>query len=51
MLFLGLFKLLTPLADGLLHRLGLWVLSQPSLSGIFTGAYNLPLLPLPKLKF
>ena len=45
-LFLALFKLLTPLADGLLHRLGLWVLSQPSLSDIFTGAYNLPLLPL-----
>jgi uncharacterized protein (TIGR03546 family) len=46
MLFLALFKLLTPLADGLLHRLGLWVLSRPSLSDIFTGAYNLPLLPL-----
>lgn len=46
LLFLALFKLLVPLADGLLHRLGLLVLSQASLSRFFTGAYNLPLLPL-----
>jgi uncharacterized protein (TIGR03546 family) len=46
LLFLALFKLLAPLADGLLHRLGLLVLSQPFLTGVFTKAYNLPLLPL-----
>jgi uncharacterized protein (TIGR03546 family) len=46
LLFLALFKLLAPLTDGLLHRLGLVVLGQPLLSDLFTAAYNLPLLPL-----
>jgi uncharacterized protein (TIGR03546 family) len=45
LLFLALFKLLAPLADGLLHRLGALVLSQPALSNAFCTAYNLPLLP------
>jgi uncharacterized protein (TIGR03546 family) len=46
LLFLALFKLLVPLADGLLHRLGLLVLSLPLLSDFFSTGYNLPLLPL-----
>ncbi|UCF99110.1 MAG: TIGR03546 family protein [Spirochaetaceae bacterium] len=46
LLFLALFKLLTPLADVLLHRLGALVLTLPLLSDVFTAAYNLPLLPL-----
>jgi uncharacterized protein (TIGR03546 family) len=46
LLFLALFKLPAPLADGLLHRLGLLVLSRQGLTGFFTRAYNLPLLPL-----
>ena len=46
LLFLALFKLLAPLTDGLLHSLGLLVLGQPFLADLFTGAYNLPLLPL-----
>ena len=46
LLFLALFKLLVPLADGLLHRLGVLVLTQPILAGGFTYAYNLPVLPL-----
>lgn len=46
LLFLALFKLLAPLSDGLLHRLGLLVLNQPMLANLFTKAYNLPLLPL-----
>ncbi|MBN2554049.1 MAG: TIGR03546 family protein [Spirochaetales bacterium] len=46
LLFLALFKLIVPLADGLLHRLGLLVLSPPFLSEVFTTGYNLPLLPL-----
>ena len=46
LLFLALFKLPAPLSDGLLHRLGAWVLSQPFLQDPFTAAYNLPLLPL-----
>jgi uncharacterized protein (TIGR03546 family) len=46
LLFLALFKLLAPLTDGLLHRLGLLVLNQPLLADLFTRAYNLPLLPL-----
>jgi uncharacterized protein (TIGR03546 family) len=46
LLFLALFKLLAPLTDSLLHRLGLVVLNQPFLAGLFTGAYNLPLVPL-----
>jgi uncharacterized protein (TIGR03546 family) len=45
-LFLALFKLLAPLTDGLLHRLGLLVLDRPMLADLFTKAYNLPLLPL-----
>jgi uncharacterized protein (TIGR03546 family) len=46
LLFLALFKLLAPLTDGLLHRLGTLVLTQPLLAGGFTAAYNLPILPL-----
>jgi uncharacterized protein (TIGR03546 family) len=46
LLFLALFKLLVPLTDALLHRLGLFILSQPLLAGIFGTAYNLPVLPL-----
>ena len=46
LLFLALFKLLAPLTDGLLHRLGAWMLNQPFLQDPFTAAYNLPLLPL-----
>ena len=46
LLFLALFKLLAPLADGLLHRLGALILNQPALAGGFTAAYNLPVLPL-----
>ena len=45
LLFLALFKLAVPLADGLLHRLGALVLTRPFLSELFTGAYNLPILP------
>jgi uncharacterized protein (TIGR03546 family) len=46
LLFLALFKLLAPLTDGLLHRLGFLVLTESLLSQIFTEANNLPLLPL-----
>ena len=46
LLFLALFKLLAPLTDGLLHRLGFLVLNQPFLRDVFSGAYNLPLLPM-----
>jgi uncharacterized protein (TIGR03546 family) len=46
LLFLALFKLLAPLADGLLHRLGALVLTWPLLERGFTTAYNLPILPL-----
>jgi uncharacterized protein (TIGR03546 family) len=46
LLFLAMFKLIAPLADGLLHRLGLLVLNISLLSDFFTTVYNLPLLPL-----
>jgi uncharacterized protein (TIGR03546 family) len=46
LLFLALFKLIAPLTDRLLERLGAFVLSQPFLLDGFTAAYNLPLLPL-----
>jgi uncharacterized protein (TIGR03546 family) len=45
LLFLALFKLPAPLADGLLHRLGALVLTRPFLAELFTAAYNLPILP------
>jgi len=45
LLFLALFKLLAPLADGLLDRLGEAVLGLPWLQGFFTTLYNLPLVP------
>ena len=44
-LFLALFRLLAPLADGSLDRLGAVILSLPLLRGMFTGLYNLPLVP------
>ena len=45
LVFLGLFRLFVPLFDGVLHHIGLTVLSLPVLEGAFTGLYNLPLLP------
>ena len=45
LLFLALFSLIIPLADPLLHRLGLLVLTQPDLFDLFTELYNVPLLP------
>ena len=45
LLFLALFRLLAPLADGLLDRLGGIVLGLPWLQGPLTTLYNLPLLP------
>jgi uncharacterized protein (TIGR03546 family) len=46
LLFLALFRLLVPLADALLDRLGYLVLSLPALRSIFTTLYNLPIVPL-----
>jgi uncharacterized protein (TIGR03546 family) len=45
LLFLFLFSLLSPLADGLLDTLGASILTLPALQGFFTGLYNLPLVP------
>lgn len=42
---LALFRLVTPLSDPLLDRLGRAVLEQPALQDVFTRIYNLPLLP------
>ncbi len=44
LLLLALLKPIAPLADGLLHRLGALVLTQPFLYEPFTVLYNLPLL-------
>ncbi|QEN09010.1 TIGR03546 family protein [Oceanispirochaeta crateris] len=40
-----LFKPLAPLLDPLLHMTGEFILTLPSLRGLFTTLYNLPLLP------
>ena len=45
LLSLGLFRLITPLADPLLDKLGGLILEQPGLTDFFTGLYNTPLLP------
>jgi uncharacterized protein (TIGR03546 family) len=46
LLFLALLRLLVPLADGPLDRLGYLVLSLPPLRPVFTALYNLPVVPL-----
>mgnify|MGYP001052309379 CR=1 FL=1 len=46
LLFLALFRLLVPLADGLLDPLGHFLLTLPALQEPFTALYNLPLVPL-----
>lgn len=43
LIFLGLFRLVVPLFDGLLDFLGYLVLTSGPLEGIFTFLYNLPL--------
>lgn len=39
------FSPLSPLADPLLHRLGLAILTNPNLESFFASLYQLPLLP------
>lgn len=46
LLFLALLRLAAPLLDGLLDRLGHFLLTLPALRGFFTALYNLPVLPL-----
>ncbi len=43
-----LFKLITPLLDPLLDRLGYWVLTMEPLSNMWTTLYDIPLVPLTK---
>ncbi len=45
LLALALFKLIAPLLDGLLHSIGISVLTAPALQGIFTSLYNIHLAP------
>ena len=45
LVFLGVFRLIAPLFDGLLHQIGLAVLNLPVLEGLFTSLYNIPILP------
>lgn len=45
LLFLGLFKLVVPLADPLLDRLGLALLTAPALYDPLTALYNVPVVP------
>lgn len=44
-IFLGIFKLITPLLAGLSHVLGWWLLTLPGLKPFFTWFNNVPLLP------
>lgn len=46
LLLLAFLKLIVPLADGLLHPLGYFLLSIEGLQGFYTWLYNLPLVPL-----
>jgi len=45
-LFLALLRLLAPLADPLLDRVGYFLLTLPALRPAFTALYNLPVVPL-----
>ncbi len=45
LLSMGLFRLVTPLTDSLLDRLGSRVLESPSFQDFFTGLYNTPIVP------
>ena len=45
LLSMGLFRLVTPLSDALLDRLGALVLENPGLQVFFTELYNTPLVP------
>lgn len=45
MLFLVLFKLLAFLVAGPQNSLGVWILTQPSLQGLFTRWANTPIVP------
>jgi len=45
MVFLALFKLITPLFTGISDALGWWVLSLPALKPLFTWINNVPILP------
>jgi len=40
LLSLGLFSAIAYLLDPLFHQLGLWVLQQPALNGVWTEMYN-----------
>lgn len=44
-IFLAIFKLLAPLADPLLHFIGLQILAWPVLQPAFTALYELPIVP------
>lgn len=46
LLFALIFSLIAPLFDGLLDSLGGFILTLPSLEGIFTTLYNAPVFPL-----
>ena len=43
--FLAL-SLVVPVFDGLLNRLGHWMLTMPALQAFFTSAYAVPIVPL-----
>ena len=45
--FLAL-SLVVPVFDGLLNRLGHWVLTMPALQELFRAAYAVPIVPLTK---
>ncbi len=45
MLFLLIFKLIVFVVAGPQNVLGVWILSQPSLQGIFTSWSNIPIVP------
>ena len=48
LVLLGLFKLVVPLFDGPLHRLGYLILTIPGLESLFTNLTNLPIVPFTK---
>ncbi|MFH1619125.1 MAG: TIGR03546 family protein [bacterium] len=41
----GTATVLNPIADQIAHPLGFWLLTSPSLSGIWTCLYNMPIVP------
>src|SRR5262245_48290586 len=48
LIFGGIFKLLSFPLVGVFHEVGVRVLEQPSLAGLYTQMYNMPLVPMTK---